>query len=55
MDRAELEKAVAVLRWAHRIDLGQGIVTPGLWDTPQMLARLRLPADLSGQSVLDVG
>ena len=55
MDRAELGKAVAAVRWAHRIDLGQGIVTPGLWDTPQMLARLRLPADLSGQSVLDVG
>ena len=55
MDRAELERAVAAIRWAHRIDLGQGIVTPGLWDTPQMLARLRLPADLSGQSVLDVG
>lgn len=55
MDRAELANAVAAIRWAHCIDLGQGIVTPGLWDTPQMLERLRLPADLTGQSVLDVG
>lgn len=55
MDRAELEKAVAAVRWAHRIDLGDGIVTPGLWDTPEILKRLHLPADLTGQSVLDVG
>ena len=55
MDQAELAKAVASIRWAHRIDLGQGIVTPGIWNTPGMLQRLRLPADLSGQSVLDVG
>ncbi|HYM13891.1 MAG TPA: DUF1698 domain-containing protein, partial [Bryobacterales bacterium] len=55
MNRAELEKAVAAIRWAHRIDLGSGIVTPGLWDTPRIVERLRLPADLSGQTVLDVG
>ena len=55
MDRAELEKAAAAIQWAHRIDLGKGVVTPGLWDTPKMLERLRLPADLSGQTVLDVG
>ena len=55
MTRAELEKAVAAIRWAHRIDLGQEVVTPGLWDTPQILERLRVPADLTGQTVLDVG
>ncbi len=55
MDRPELERAVAAIRWAHRIDLGQGMVTPGIWDTPQILERLQLPADLSGQSVLDAG
>ena len=55
MDHAELERAVAAIRWAHRIDLGQGVVTPGLWDTPEILGRLGLPADLTGQTVLDVG
>ncbi len=55
MDRAELARAVAAIRWAHRIDLGQGIVTPGIWDTPELLKRLDLPADLTGQTVLDVG
>jgi tRNA (mo5U34)-methyltransferase len=54
-DRADLERAVAAIRWAHRIDLGQGVITPGLWNTPEILDRLRLPADLSGQTVLDVG
>jgi tRNA (mo5U34)-methyltransferase len=55
MDRRELEKAVSAIRWAHRIDLGQGIVTPGEWNTPEILPRLHLPQDLSGQTVLDVG
>ena len=55
IERAELQQAVAGIRWAHRIHLGQGIVTPGLWDTPAMLERLRLPQNLSGQTVLDVG
>ena len=55
LDRAELERAVRAIRWAHRIDVGQGIVTPGRWDTPAILQRLHLPADLTGQTVLDVG
>ena len=54
-DRAELARAVGAIRWAHRIDLGNGIVTPGLWDTPAILNRLKLPQDLTGQTVLDVG
>jgi tRNA (mo5U34)-methyltransferase len=55
MDRAELQKAVDAIRWVHRIDLGQGVITPGEWDTRQILERLRFPSDLSGQTVLDVG
>ncbi len=55
MKQSELQEAVAGIQWAHRIDLGQGVVTPGLWDTPKMLQRLRLPQDLSGQTVLDIG
>jgi tRNA (mo5U34)-methyltransferase len=55
MDPPELRKTVNAIRWAHRIDLGQGIVTPGEWNTPEVLSRLHLPEDLSGQTVLDVG
>lgn len=52
---AELRTRVAQLRWHHRIDLGQGVVTSGSDDSPGKLARLRLPASLAGKSVLDVG
>ncbi|HEV2689535.1 MAG TPA: DUF1698 domain-containing protein [Bryobacteraceae bacterium] len=55
MDPAELQKSVNAIRWVHRIDLGQGIVTPGEWNTAEMLPRLHLPENLSGQTVLDVG
>lgn len=55
MTRDELKASVDALRWYHTIDLGGGIVTPGIDNTPERLARLRLPDDLSGQSVLDIG
>jgi tRNA (mo5U34)-methyltransferase len=41
--------------WRHRIDLGGGVVTPGTEDTAQELARLRVPARLDGERVLDIG
>jgi len=55
LGRDELVRQVSALRWFHRIDLGQGVVTPGLDDTPAKLDRVRLPADLRGKSVLDIG
>jgi tRNA (mo5U34)-methyltransferase len=56
MNRDELQSRAAAIRWWHSIDLGQGIVTTGV-DSAQTerLSRLRLPADLSGRSVLDIG
>lgn len=41
--------------WRHRIDLGDGIVTPGTEDCPTELTRLQVPQDLTGTRVLDVG
>jgi tRNA (mo5U34)-methyltransferase len=52
---SELRARVDGLRWFHRIDLGDGVVTPGLDDSPRKLARLRMPARLDGWSVLDIG
>ena len=54
----ELYAAVAAIPfWCHSIDLGMGVVTPGI-KTPaalrKELASLRLP-NLRGKSVLDVG
>jgi tRNA (mo5U34)-methyltransferase len=51
----ELRARVAALQWYHTIDLGGGICTRGVDDTPLRLARLGLPASLEGCSVLDVG
>jgi tRNA (mo5U34)-methyltransferase len=51
----DLAARVAAIRWYHTIDLGRGIVTSGVDDTPQRLARLDLPDSLAGRTVLDVG
>ncbi len=51
---ADLRQRVGAVNWWHRIDLGQGIVTPGRDPTPQKLRRLKLP-DVAGKTVLDVG
>jgi tRNA (mo5U34)-methyltransferase len=51
----DLQAQVRALRWYHTIDLGHGVITPGVDDTPVRLARIGLPADLSGRSVLDIG
>lgn len=55
MDRDELQKRADALRWYHTIDLGQGVVTRGVDNTPERLPRVRLPEDLSGKTVLDIG
>jgi tRNA (mo5U34)-methyltransferase len=51
----DLRARVDAVRWYHSIDLGQGLVTAGVDDTPYRLARLDLPASLAGRSVLDIG
>ncbi|WP_336491704.1 class I SAM-dependent methyltransferase [Methylobacterium nigriterrae] len=54
MNHAVAEE-VASTTWFHRIDLGGGLVTPGIDDTPFKLTKIHLPADLAGQSVIDIG
>jgi tRNA (mo5U34)-methyltransferase len=51
----DLQSKVEALRWYHTIDLGRGIVTKGVDNTPLRLARLDLPASFAGRSVLDIG
>lgn len=50
-----LRERVAAHRWYHSIDLGHGIVTPGVDNSPERLARIDLPASLAGRTVLDIG
>jgi tRNA (mo5U34)-methyltransferase len=55
--RALYAKVAAIPYWCHSIDLGMGVVTPGIKTPPahrRELASLRLP-DLRGKSVLDIG
>ena len=55
MDPGNLKDRVNAIRWFHTIDLGQGVITPGIDPTPEKLTGIRMPADLSGQAVLDIG
>jgi len=50
-----LRSEVAEVNWFHTIDLGHGVVTPGTDESQAKLAQIRLPQDLGGKSVLDVG
>lgn len=55
MDLETVKAKVMAREWFHRIDLGNGIVTPGIDDSPRKLEGLHLPADLTGKTVLDIG
>ena len=55
MRAEELRARADAIRWYHTIDLGQGVVTPGVDDTPLRLRRLDLPESFAGRTVLDVG
>ena len=41
--------------WYHTIDLGDGLVTPGVFDLRDTLPAFRFPEDMRGMTVLDVG
>ncbi len=55
MDADEIREGMGTVNWYHTIDLGHGLTTPGVDDTPKRIALLELPDDLSGWSVLDIG
>src|SRR4029079_19449183 len=50
-----LRAEVATRTWFHTIDLGDGVVTPGHKDTRDEVRHFRIPDDLTGTRVLDVG
>ena len=55
MSPEELRRRAAGISWFHTIDLGHGVVTEGIDDSPRSLERAGVPTDLTGKSVLDVG
>ena len=56
MDIELLRKEVSALHWFHRIDLGNGIITPGQdIDGETKIEFNKIPTDLRGKTVLDIG
>jgi tRNA (mo5U34)-methyltransferase len=53
-DTADLRAEVERYPWYHTIDLGDGVVTKGMFDHRPVLDRYPIPADLSGMRCLDV-
>ena len=54
MEKAALEAEMSRIDWFHRIDLGDGIVTPGVDRTEEKLRFVSLPERMDGLSVLDI-
>ena len=52
--QAAILERVRQIEWYHSIDLGQGIVTPGMFDHRPLLDEYGLPEQLQGKRVLDV-
>lgn len=50
----DLQREVEKIHWWHKINLGNGIITPGIDLTPERLKTLQMPDNLAGKSVLDV-
>lgn len=50
-----LKKINAVPTWFHKIEVAPGIFTPGVQDTEGLLSQIKLPQDLTGKRVLDIG
>jgi len=52
---SERDREITDIHWVHRIELPDGTVTPGDWNTGRTMAQVNLPASLAGKTVLDVG
>jgi len=51
----ELRERIARVTWFHEIELRPGLRTPAPESTRKRLGLLRIPPDLTGRSVLDIG
>ncbi len=55
IEHDSLLEEIGKQKWFHRIEIVPGVFTPGTEDTPRKAKLLKLPADLTGKRVLDVG
>jgi tRNA (mo5U34)-methyltransferase len=54
-DSANLLRDVNAVSWWHKMDLGNGVITPGPDDPSRRLPTLGIPKSLNGKTVLDIG
>ncbi len=57
-DAAAANTEMAAGSWWHSIDLGNGVITPGVHSIGELqdnYARFKLPNDLNGRALLDIG
>jgi tRNA (mo5U34)-methyltransferase len=52
---SELQATVERYPWYHTLELGDGVVTKGMFDHRPVLDRYPIPEDLTGMRCLDVG
>ncbi|MDQ6806067.1 MAG: tRNA 5-methoxyuridine(34)/uridine 5-oxyacetic acid(34) synthase CmoB [Actinomycetota bacterium] len=56
MDTQTLQEQISTVKWFHSIELAPGVITPGAAGSSlNQLRVMKIPADLSGRTVLDVG
>lgn len=55
MSRSELQALARRVDWYHVIDLGDGIITDGVFDIRPVLSHYNFPTDMRGLRVLDIG
>ena len=55
MDASLLQAEIAQYPWYHTLDLGNGVVTDGMFDHRGIEEKCLLPRDLNGLRCLDVG
>ncbi len=51
----ELRAQIEELQWYHTLELAPGLITPGWFDTRDVVASLPFPPSLEGKRCLDVG
>jgi tRNA (mo5U34)-methyltransferase len=54
-EQIAIHEKIAVTDWYHSIELGHGVVTPGLFDHRPYLSLYHLPENVRDMRVLDVG
>jgi tRNA (mo5U34)-methyltransferase len=54
-DTIKLRREAEKIKWWHKIDLGNGVITPGIDITPEKLKWIQMSQNLAGKSVLDIG